>query len=183
MQAYTFHRLNFYETVARTKSVGVQYLQAFYGQTVSEEYKIPFGDMNPAQRLAVKQMLAEQGVKVINYYAREEVPNTEAEYRKLFDFAEDMGVETIVTEPPLEALGTIDKLCQEYRIGLAIHNQPKGQSDYWDPNTVLMACAGRSKWIGACADTGHWMRSGIDPLAAIKKLGAAGPRSQRSVLP
>lgn len=174
MQAYTFNRLTFYDTVAQTKSVDVNYIEAFYGQTVSADCNVPFGDMNPAQRQAVKQMLAQQGVKIVNYYAKEDVPNNEAEYRKLFQFAKDLGVEVIVTEPPAEAVPMIDKLCQEYRIVLAIHNHSKGQSRYWDPNAVLAACQGRSRWVGACADTGHWMRSGIDPLAAIKKLGIAG---------
>jgi sugar phosphate isomerase/epimerase len=174
MQAYTFHNFNFYETVARTKSVGVESIEAFYGQTVSDDINVPFGDMNPAQRQVVKRMLAEQGVRIVNYYASESVPNDEAQYRKLFDFARDMGVETIVTEPPVGAIALIDRLCQEYRISLAIHNHPKGQSCYWDPDTVLAACESRSGWIGACGDTGHWVRSGIDPVAAIRKLGAAG---------
>jgi hypothetical protein len=64
-------------------------------------------------------------------------------------------------------------LCEEYEINVAIHNHPK-PSPYWDPDTVLRVCDGRSKWIGACADTGHWCRSGVDPLEAVKKLGRAG---------
>jgi len=39
---------------------------------------------------------------------------------------------------------------------------------------VLKACEGRSKWIGSCADTGHWTRSNIDPLVAVLALGKAG---------
>jgi hypothetical protein len=35
---------------------------------------------------------------------------------------------------------------------------------------VLKVCEGRSKRIGACADTGHWMRSELNPLEQIKKL-------------
>ena len=57
---------------------------------------------------------------------------------------------------------TIDKLCDEYQINVALHNHPK-PSKYWDPDTVLEVCKGRSKRIGSCADTGHWMRSGSTP--------------------
>ena len=67
----------------------------------------------------------------------------------------------------------IDKLCNEYKIGVAIHNHPK-PSHYWNYETVLKVCEGRSKWIGACADTGHWTRSEIDPVMAIKELGKRG---------
>jgi hypothetical protein len=80
-----------------------------------------------------------------------------------------MGIETIVSEPPEEAFDMLDLLCQEYRINVAVHNHPK-DSKYWNPDKVLEVCSGRSKWIGACADTGHWMRSGVNPLEAIKKL-------------
>ena len=35
---------------------------------------------------------------------------------------------------------------------------------------MLKVCKGRSKRIGACADTGHWARSGMKPIECIKKL-------------
>jgi sugar phosphate isomerase/epimerase len=30
--------------------------------------------------------------------------------------------------------------------------------------------AGRGKRIGACCDTGHWVRSGLHPVECLKKL-------------
>ena len=80
-----------------------------------------------------------------------------------------MGIKTLVSEPAEDAFDTLDKLCEEYGINVAIHNHPK-PSIYWDPDTVLKVCKGRSKRIGACADTGHWARSGFDPIECIKKL-------------
>ena len=41
---------------------------------------------------------------------------------------------------------------------------------YWNPDTVLRLCKGRSKRIGACCDTGHWLRSGLNPFECLKKL-------------
>lgn len=35
---------------------------------------------------------------------------------------------------------------------------------------VLAAIKGQSKRIGACADIGHWVRSGLDPVECLKKL-------------
>ena len=34
-----------------------------------------------------------------------------------------------------------------------------------------MLCQRRSMRIGACPDTGYWLRSGIDPIAGVRKLG------------
>ena len=54
-------------------------------------------------------------------------------------------------------------------INVAIHDHPK-PSHYWNPDTVLKVCQGRSQRIGACADTGHWARSGLNPIECLKKL-------------
>ena len=117
---------------------------------------------------AVKAKLDSADVRLVNYGVVP-LPSDEAECRKVFDFATTMRIETIVSEPPLEALGLVDRLCQEYGISMAIHNHP-APSIYWNPDTVVKACEGRSARVGACADTGHWVRSGIDPLEALKKL-------------
>ncbi len=80
-----------------------------------------------------------------------------------------MGLETLVSEPRPESVPDIDKLCEEFGINLALHNHPK-PSTYWDPQVVLKAVQGCGKRVGACADTGHWLRSGINPIDAVKKL-------------
>ncbi len=97
------------------------------------------------------------------------LPPEEAESRKVFEFAKKMGIDTLVAEPEPAALDTVEKLCKEYNIKVAIHNHPK-PSHYWNPDTVLEAVKGRTPLMGACADTGHWLRSGLDPLECLKKL-------------
>lgn len=119
-------------------------------------------------RREVKARLADAGIKLVNYGVRGLGGNI-ADNRRVFDFAKDMGIETIVSEPPFDAFDAIEPLCDEYGINVALHNHPK-PSIYWNPDTVLKVCEGRGKRIGACADTGHWMRSEIVPLEAIKKL-------------
>jgi sugar phosphate isomerase/epimerase len=89
--------------------------------------------------------------------------------RKIFEWAKGMGVETLVAEPPFKAYDMIEGLCDEYEISLAVHNHP-APSRYFDPATVAKVCEGRGKRIGACCDTGHWVRSGFDPVKACKKL-------------
>ena len=172
-QAYSFNRFTFEEAIAKTKSCGLKYIEVYPQQKVSAKFgNTVFSDMTPAQRQEVKQMLKDNGL-TLTCYGVVGLTNNEQECRRVFDFAKDMGFETIVAEPPEDAFEMIDKLCNEYKIGVAIHNHPK-PSHYWNHETVLKVCEGRSKWIGACADTGHWTRSEIDPLVAIKALGKAG---------
>jgi sugar phosphate isomerase/epimerase len=40
----------------------------------------------------------------------------------------------------------------------------------WDPNYVLSVVKGRDGRIGSCADTGHWVRSGLRPLDCLRIL-------------
>jgi sugar phosphate isomerase/epimerase len=173
MQTWSFSEFTFVEAVAKTNSVGLKYIEAYPDQRFSVEK--PDVKVNPnmtaEQRQEVKQMLKDNGLTLTCYGVI--TPGSEQEWRKVFDFAKDMDFETIVSEPPESAMEMIDKLCNEYKIGVAIHNHPR-PSQYWDPNMVLKVCQGRSRWIGACADTGHWMRSSLDPLKAVQMLGEAG---------
>ena len=174
MQAYSFNRFTFFEAVDKTKALEMKYIEVFPGQTLSKDHPDVKTDhnMSAADRKLMLQKLKETGVELTNYGVVG-LPNNEAECRKVFDFAKEMGIQTIVAEPPEDAFDLLDRLCEEYKINVAIHNHPK-PSHYWNPDTVLKVCQGHSKRIGSCSDTGHWARSGVDPLEAIKKLGAAG---------
>jgi sugar phosphate isomerase/epimerase len=98
-----------------------------------------------------------------------QLPPDEAKSRKVFEFAKKMGIDTLVAEPEPAALDTVEKLCKEYNIKVAIHDHPR-PNHYWNPETVLEAVKGRTPLMGACADTGHWLRSGLDPVECLKKL-------------
>jgi len=169
-QAYTFRHITFFETIDKNASLGLECIEAYPGQMLSPDRKDVVFDHNCPGEIVdlVKAKLDSAGVHLTNYGVVM-LPNDEGECRKVFDFAKRLGIEIIVSEPPLDALGLVDELCHEYGIAMAIHNHP-APSIYWNPDTVVNACQGRSTYIGACADTGHWVRSGIDPLEALKKL-------------
>ena len=169
-QAYSFNQFTFDEAINKNASLGLHYVEMYPGQKLSAEKPDQTTDASmPAEiRKHLKRRLKEAGVKLVNFGVCP-LPNDEDACRKTFDFAKDMGIETLVSEPSFEALDVIEKLSDEYQINLAIHNHPE-PSTYWNYETVLKQCKGRGKRIGACADTGHWMRSGINPLEAIKAL-------------
>jgi sugar phosphate isomerase/epimerase len=90
-------------------------------------------------------------------------------WTRQFDIAKQLGVKYVTTEPPLNMWDTIDSLAGAYGIKVAIHEHWRGFSHYWNPDTTLMALKGHPNF-GVCADLGHWPKSGIDPLDAVKKL-------------
>lgn len=168
-QAYTFRALSLFETIDTAKSLGLRYVEAYPGQRMSKEDPTKFNhDASPEQRAALKQKLKDTGV-VLWQYGVVDLPRDEAAARKVFDFAREMEMKTIVSEPKEDAFDTIEKLVKEYDIKVAIHNHPR-PSRYWNPDQVLAVIKDRDPRIGACADTGHWMRSGIKPVDAMKKL-------------
>lgn len=169
-QAYTFHKYTLFEAIDKARALGLNYIELFPGQVLSPDRPDVRFDHNasPELRAQVLAKLAETGVKAVNYGV---VGFSTADAEKVFVFARDMGLETVVSEPANtpEMWDTLDALTQKYQVNLAVHNHPK-PSIYWDPKVVLEAVKGRNPRIGACADTGHWMRSGINPVEAIRML-------------
>jgi sugar phosphate isomerase/epimerase len=162
-QAYSFNRFSFFEAVDKNASLGLKYIEAYPGQVLYKGSSARMGrELTADQRKEVKKKLEDSGVKLVNF-------GVGGCGRADFEFAKDMGIETLVSEPDFKLLDEVDKLVEEYGINVALHNHPK-PSRYWNPDTVLEQCKGRNKRIGACADTGHWMRSGLVPLECVKKL-------------
>ncbi|MGB9625876.1 MAG: sugar phosphate isomerase/epimerase family protein [Phycisphaerae bacterium] len=169
MQAYTYHKQTLFDAIDNTRALGIRYLEAFPGQKIRKDKDVRFTpDISPEVMDEVKKKLDDSGIKLVNYGVVD-LGKDEASARKVFEFARKMGIRTIVAEPDAGLFDTLDKLTGEYDIRVAIHNHPK-PSKYWNPQLVLDAIKGHSRRIGSCADTGHWPRSGVDPLEALKKL-------------
>lgn len=167
VQTWTFNKMTVFEALDTLQKIGVKYVEIYPGQKIGGGSEAKFGpDMDAAARDKVKAKLKECGIKLVNTGVTG--AGNEAGWKKLFDFAKDMGIETIVSEPGEKDLAMIDKLAGEYGINVAIHNHPK-PSHYWDPEIMVNAVKGCSKRIGACADTGHWPRSGLDAVECLKK--------------
>ncbi|NLK40862.1 MAG: DUF1080 domain-containing protein [Planctomycetes bacterium] len=168
-QAWSFNRFTFFEAVDKTRDLGLNWIQAYPGQRIAPDIDAQMGfDLPDAIREQIKSKLAEANVSIVAFGVVG-VPRDEPQARRLFEFAKAMGIEVIVSEPAEDQFDLIDKLCQEYEIKLVVHNHPK-PSYYWNPDTVLKVIEGRSKWVGACTDVGHWVRSGLDPIDCLKKL-------------
>ena len=163
MQCWTCNNMTTFEAIDRCASLGIRHLEIFPGQKVKPDADVQVGPGMPDEALAeLKQKLAASGVTVVN-------SGVGGCGRGDFEFAKKLGLETLVSEPGPGDVAKVDKLCEEFGINLALHNHPK-PSTYWDPETVLKATQGCSKRAGACADTGHWKRSGLDPVECLKKL-------------
>jgi len=170
MQCWTFRKFTFFETLQKVKDLGIQYLEAYPGQALSSDLPdIKFDhNLSDEQKQIVKAKLNKLGIILVNYGVVG-LGKDEASMAKVFDFARQMGIKTIMTEPDFEDFPLIEKMVQKYDIQVAIHNHPR-PSRYALPKTVLEHVKNLDKRIGSCADTGHWMRSGVVPVEALRLL-------------
>jgi sugar phosphate isomerase/epimerase len=171
VHSYTFQKFPIFEAINQTAALGVHYMSISGTVSFDGTNKIGTVNLSEKQQQAILDKLKTDGInpKFVNMGVVQ-LPPDEAESRKVFEFAKKFGIDTLVAEPEPAALDTVEKLCKEYDIKVAIHDHPKGHSIYWNPDSVLAAIKGRTPLMGACADVGHWMRSGLDPLECLKKL-------------
>jgi sugar phosphate isomerase/epimerase len=168
---YTFRDRSLYEALDVIAGLGIRRVEpAFFLPLSKEQPDLKTSEaLTPAQRKEMKKRIADHGLEMTSYYAPLDADTTA--FRRVFDFAKEMGAETLVAEPPAEVFETLDGLCQEYKINVAIHNHAEATgSRYWRPENVLKVCEGRSKAIGGCPDTGHYVRTGLPPVDCLKKL-------------
>ena len=165
---WTFHTFNFPESLTKVDSAGIQYIEpnTFHkaGPGLKDSLIL---QLSPSGIEKLKAMIAQKGLTCESIYIVGD--STLASWKKQFDIAKQFGVRYVTTEPPLNMWDSIDSLAGAYGIKVAIHEHWKGMSHYWNPDTLLMAIKGHPNF-GACADLGHWPKSGIDPVDAVKKL-------------
>lgn len=173
-QAYTFRLFSTFEAIEKTAYAGGKVIEFYPGQKLSKEQPdVKFShDAPPEVWEKVKAKCKEHGITPIAYGVVG-LSKDEAKSRKVFEFAKAMGIRVINTES-VDALDTFEKLVKEFDIKVAFHNHPKRPNDpnykVWDPNYILEITKDRDPRVGACADLGHWVRSGLKPVECVKIL-------------
>ena len=175
-QAYSFNRFTAFEAIEKTAQAGGKVIEFYPGQTLSKtdpNLKVDHASPDVAAVISkLKAKLQQHGIKAVNYGVVS-IPREEAAARKVFEFARNLALIAVTTESA-DAINTLEKLAREYDIGVAFHNHPGDFSkpDYkvWSPHYIAGLVEGRDSRLGACADTGHWTRSGIKPVEALRVL-------------
>jgi sugar phosphate isomerase/epimerase len=173
-QAYTFNRFSVFEAIEKTADAGGKVIEFYPGQKLSKDQPEVKWDHNasPETIQKVKAKLAACKVTAVNYGVVD-IPKDEAAARKVFEFAKTLGLYAITTEA-VGSIDTIEKLVKEYDIKVGFHDHPKQANNpsykMWDPKYVLAVVKDRDARIGSCADTGHWVRSGLNPVECLRIL-------------
>jgi sugar phosphate isomerase/epimerase len=157
MQSYTLRDFKVDRALEEINKLGLHSVEFFDAHFSSKS--------SDADIQAMKSKTAGLGIKIMGHGVNPFTKDHDAN-RRWFEFAKKAGIRNISADPHEDAFGSLDKLCEEYQIRIAIHNHGPG-ARYDKITDVLNATKGHHPLIGACADLGHYIRSAEDPVRAI----------------
>ena len=167
IQTYSFRKFTFCETLDQLSAMGVTQIEAYSKQPIGGGIEgVTHYTMDAATRDALKAKLDAAGIKIVSYGVIK--GKDEADWRKIFEFANAMDFKIINSEPKPEHYDLLVKLTKEYGVDIGIHNHAT-PTPYWDPQTTLDTVKDRPGLYGA-PDNGHWARSGIKGVDGFKLL-------------
>ena len=162
LQSYTLRHFKIAQALAITKQLGLHYWESY-----PDHIKIA---SVPAYVDEQKKLLAASGVKLVAFGVVGFNDN-ESKAREVFDFAKAIGIQSISADPDKNeaTFKLLDKLVEEYKVNIAIHNHGPG-AKYDKIDDVVNAVKDHNPRIGACVDTGHYLRSKESPVEALERL-------------
>ncbi len=160
IQLYSLRGYPVDEALRHAREIGFRYVEfwpGIYPLSSSSE-----------QIAAMNKKLVDLGLTIsahgVNGFGADAAAN-----RKVFEFAKAAGIRILGADPAPEAFASLDELVKEFDIRIAIHNHgPKHR--YNKVLDVLRAIEKHDERIGACADLGHFIRSGENPVEVIRLL-------------
>jgi inosose dehydratase len=163
VQSYSLRGFDTKTALDHTRTLGLSYWEAYPGHIRLSTI--------PAHVQEHRALLKDKGVELLAYGVIGFDAN-ETKAREAFDFARAMGIVSISADPQKDkaTFDLLDRLVEEYDIAIAIHNHgPRHRYDKIDD--VLEMVKDRHPKIGACVDTGHYIRSDEDPVEALERFG------------
>ncbi len=160
IQLYSLRGYAVTEALKHAKELGFSAVEFYSGMLAT--------DANAETIAAVKKQVADLGLK-ISAHGVNRMTKDAAANRKLFEFAKQVGIPTITADPDPDSFANLDELVKEFDIRVAIHNHGPTHR-YNKVGDVLRAIEGHDDRIGACADLGHYIRSGEQPVEVIRAL-------------
>lgn len=179
-QAYSFNKFTAFEAIEKTKAAGGKTIELFTWQKFSPEF--PNLEVNPTlpddKLQLLKDKLKEAGIRATSAYIGNNAftqKDPEQAARKVFEWAKKLDLLALTGEPPESSFDLVEKLCKEYDIEFCLHGHRHDEKhpEYknWDPSYTIKLMEHRDPRMGFCLDTGHLIRSGGNPIEAIKMFG------------
>jgi sugar phosphate isomerase/epimerase len=171
VQSYTFRNFDLEPCLKRIKDLGLNSAE-FYQKHAP-------ANATPEQIAAFLKLCKEYGVTPRCWGVQGFTKNHDAN-KKIFEFAKALGLAAISADPDPDSFDSLDKLCDEFKIAIAIHpHGPAGGNKlhrWYGSEVILPAIKDHNELIGTCLDTGHLIRADqlgkkLDPAAEVRAMG------------
>ena len=160
VQLWTLRKFDYLERIRLTKEAGIDEIEISGGISKQGEPGKRAVALNAEERKEMRKVLADNSIRAISLGGSQGTPED-------FDFAKECGLQFLQGEPPLDKLVEVSKRAEEYGIRYSLHNHAF-DSRYWDYRETLKRVQDCSPALGICPDTGHFIRSGFDPLEIVR---------------
>lgn len=163
LQSYTLRNFSVAEAIQHSQKLGIRYWESYTKH-------VPMTTV-PSALAASKQQLTDGGITMLAYGVLP-FDEDETKARGAFEFAKAMGLLSLSADPKPDnkTFDLLDKLVAEYDVAIAIHNHGPGHR-YDKVSDVEKVIQDRHPKIGACVDTGHYLRSDENPVEILERLG------------
>jgi sugar phosphate isomerase/epimerase len=149
------------KALAATKALGLHYWESYPAHVPMDADSQTLGSL--------RQQVADAGVTLAGYgvvhFGRDDDAN-----RRIFEFAKSLGLEYLSADPDPACFDGLDKLVETFGIAVGIHNHGPGHR-YDTIEKIAKAIENHNPKIGCCIDTGHFLRSRVDPVDAVAAFG------------
>ncbi len=158
---WAFNRSTFTDAVEKAHRMGFIYLQAYPRQKLGGDLVGAFDvTMDANTRKQVLELLKKNKVELVSISMN---AKDDAGWREIFELGRDLGVKDITCEPKAADLPLLDQLSKEFGVTVSIYNH------FANLDERLGQLEPYGKNMGLCADTGRWIRNGVDPVEYLKK--------------
>ena len=164
-QSYTFRNFKLEPALKQIHGLGLHYVEFYNGH-------VPLNS-SPEQIKAILKLCKDYEITPVAYGV-EPFSKNHDENKKRFELGKALGIKALSADPNPDAFDSLDKLCEEYGIAIAIHpHGPNGKNlhRWYSAEIIMDAVKNHHKLIGSCLDTGHLIRSAQPPFN--KKLDSA----------
>jgi sugar phosphate isomerase/epimerase len=172
-QAYTFRNFNVEQGLKHIKDLGLHYVEFYPGQKGQLTV-----DSTPEQIKAMLKLCKDYDITPVcwgvSHFSKDHDAN-----KKLFELGKALGLKSLSADPDPDSFDSLDKLCDEYKIAIAIHpHGPQGNKlhRWYSAEKIMEAVKDHNELIGSCLDTGHLIRAAqlgevLDPAKQVLVMG------------
>lgn len=117
----------------------------------------------------IREMIERRRIRLSSYDVAIRSECTDAEIDRLFEMARALGVGVISSSSDVKIAPRLDEFARRHKIRVGFHNLSTLKSDQFArPDDYETALKGRSEYLGATLDVGHFTAAGFDPVAFLQ---------------